>query len=138
MSGALTPPSAIYGSVALTDAEKTEVRRFCGYPSYGANNSQIQSWRFNQQYGFLEFRMVNASASELQVIRQYLTQLWAMEAALPSIGGTLGVDTAGPFKRNASEQSERYRMLDTWRRRFVAFFGVAPGPELGSPGAITI
>ncbi len=50
--------------MAFTDAEKTDIRRFCGYPAYGAGAAGFQSWRFYQAYGMLEYRMNNLSAAE--------------------------------------------------------------------------
>ena len=37
----------------LTDPEKTDVRRFCGYPAYGAGVDGFDGWRFYQVYGLL-------------------------------------------------------------------------------------
>jgi hypothetical protein len=38
MSGTVQAP--------LTDAEKTDARRFCGYPAYGLGAAGFQNWRF--------------------------------------------------------------------------------------------
>jgi len=54
----------------FTDEEKTDIRRFCGYPAYGAGAAGFQSWRFYQAYGTLEFRMNNLSSAELTVARR--------------------------------------------------------------------
>ena len=40
------PRRRILRLMAFTDAEKTDIRRFCGYPAYGAANSGFQNWRF--------------------------------------------------------------------------------------------
>ena len=50
------------------DSEKTDIRRFCGYPAYGATQSGFQSWRFFQAYGLLEFRLNNLSVAEVAVV----------------------------------------------------------------------
>ena len=47
----------------FTDAEKTDIRRFAGYPAYGAVPSSFQSYRFFQAYGTLEYRIANLSAA---------------------------------------------------------------------------
>ena len=59
----------------LTDPEKTDVRRFCGYPAYGAGVDGFDGWRFYQVYGLLEYRMTNLSCEEESVVRRYLAQL---------------------------------------------------------------
>ena len=41
----------------FTDAEKTDIRRHCGYPAYGAGAAGFQAWRFYQAYGLLEYRI---------------------------------------------------------------------------------
>jgi len=38
----------------ITDPDKTDARRFCGYPAYGAGNAGNMGWRFYQAYGALE------------------------------------------------------------------------------------
>ena len=58
--------------MAFTDAEKTDIRRFCGYPAYGSTSSSMQNWRFFQAYGLMEFRMNNLSDAEAGVVRRYL------------------------------------------------------------------
>ena len=74
----------------LTDPEKTDVRRFCGYPAYGAGVDGFDGWRFYQVYGLLEYRMTNLSCEEESVVRRYLAQLRGIELAVPSVGGQSG------------------------------------------------
>lgn len=48
MSGIVTPmPNGNpFATGPFTDAEKADVRRFCGYPTYGSGARGFQSWRF--------------------------------------------------------------------------------------------
>ena len=71
--------------MAFTDAEKTDIRRFCGYPAYGARAAGQQTWRFFQAYGLLEFRMNNLSDAEGVVVRRYLGTLTVLESAVPRL-----------------------------------------------------
>ena len=48
MSGSSAPPTT-----QLSNSERVDVRRFCGYPAYGAGSSGFQSWRFFEAYGTL-------------------------------------------------------------------------------------
>lgn len=123
----------------LTDAEKVDIRRFCGYPAYGAASGPLQSWRFFQVYGLLEFRMNNLSISELVIARRYLTTLTSLEVAVPGVSNHLDTDVAATWTRNRDELTDRLKLLDSWRRRLCGFIGVAPGPSLpGVTGAMVV
>ena len=144
MSGTQTtnPPSAVFVTGALSDSEKADVRRFCGYPAYGAGPSGFQSWRFFQAYGTLEYRMSsmantgtpNMAPAELQIVRQYLTTLYTLESAIPGAGANLDTDEAAVWVHNKDEVRDRTALFDSWRRRLAGFMGVPPGPDLGAAG----
>ena len=121
----------------LSDAERVDIRRFCGYPAYGAAPAGMDSWRFFQAYGLLEFRMTNLSTFESAVARRYLGTLLALELAVPAAAANLDTDQASTWTRNKSEMSDRMRLLDEWRRRLCGFLGVSPGPALSS-GALAL
>jgi hypothetical protein len=120
--------------MAFTDAEKTDIRRFCGYPAYGAANSGFQNWRFTQASGLLEFRMNNMSDAEEAIVRRYLGTLTVLEVAVPRAGDNLDTDQASIWTRNRDELRDRTRLFDDWRRRLCGFFGVPPGPALTDSG----
>jgi hypothetical protein len=122
----------------LTDAEKVDVRRFCGYPAYGAAPSGMQSWRYFQIYGLLEFRLTNLSVSELVIARRYLGNLTTLEMAVPAASDNLDTDQASMWARNKAELVDRIRLLDEWRRRLCGFLGVTPGPALSTGTASLI
>jgi hypothetical protein len=116
----------------LSDAEKVDIRRFCGYPAYGAAPAGMESWRFFQAYGLLEFRLTNLSLPEMGVVRRYLGTLQALELAVPAAAANLDTDQASIWTRNKTEMSDRMRLLDDWRRRLCGFLGVPPGAALPS------
>lgn len=118
----------------LADSEKTDIRRFCGYPAYGNAPSGFETWRFYQVYGLLEFRMTNLSDSELVIVRRYLAALTVLECAVPNAGQNLDTDQAAVWTRNRDEPRDRTRLLDAWSRRLCGFFGIPPGPALASSG----
>ena len=122
----------------LTDAEKTEVRRFCGYPVYGGPAANLQSWRFYQTFGLMEFRMNNLSGAELSVVRRYIATLSGLEMAVPRSGDNLDTDQADVWTRNRQEPRDREQLFDGWRRRLCGFLGIPPGPSLtsGSPSLV--
>jgi hypothetical protein len=118
----------------FTDAEKTDIRRFCGYPAYGAGAAGFNNWRFYQVYGLLEFRMNNLAPQEETVVRRYLAQLSGLEFAIPRASDSLDTDQAAIWTRNRTEARDRAQLFDEWRRRLCGFMGVPPGPSLGEDG----
>jgi hypothetical protein len=114
----------------LTDAEKVDVRRFCGYPAYGAAPTGMQSWRYFQVYGLLEYRLTNLSDAEIIILRRYLGNLTVLELAVPATSESLDTDQASVWTRNKNELTDRLRLLDDWRRRLCGFLGVPMGPAL--------
>jgi hypothetical protein len=122
----------------FTDAQLTDIRRFCGYPAYGGGPSGFQSWRFFQAYGTLEYRLQNLSPAEVQVVLNQLAILYTLEAAVPNAGGNLDTAQAAVWTHNAREVTDRAGLFDDWRRRLCAFLGVPPGPGLASGGTITL
>ncbi len=124
--------------MSLTDAEKTDARRFCGYPAYGAGTAGFQNWRFYQAYGLLEFRLDNLANAELAVLRRYLETLCGLEVAVPRAAENLDTDQAAIWTRNRSEAQDRAALFDDWRRRLCGFLGIPAGPALASGGSLTL
>lgn len=122
--------------MSFTQAEKVDIRRFCGYPLYGATPSSFQSYRFFQAYGTLEYRMANMQAEEEAVVRStYLANLSTLEAAIPAAGANLDTDQAAVWVHNKNEVRDRAALLNKWRRDLCGFMGIPPGPSLGAGGA---
>jgi len=124
MSGSAAPSS-------FTDAQKTDARRYCGYPAYGAGAAGFQGWRFFQAYGLLEFRLNNLSPAEIAVVLNYLATLATLESAITEASTRLDTSEAAVWTRNPYEVRERAGLFDDWRRRLCAFLGLPPGPGLG-------
>jgi hypothetical protein len=124
--------------MAFTDAEKTDIRRFCGYPAYGAAPVGMETWRFFQVYGLLEFRMNNLSDAETAVVRRYLGTLTVLEHAVPRAGENLDTDQAAVWTRNRDELRDRARLFDDWRRRLCGFFGIPPGQAIADSGIFLV
>ncbi len=116
----------------LSDAEKVDIRRLCGYPAYGAAPTGMQSWRFFQVYGLLEFRINNLSDAELTIVRRYIGTLNALEVAIPATSDGLDTAQASVWMRNKDEVGDRIKLFDEWRRRLCGFLGVPTGPGLST------
>jgi hypothetical protein len=122
--------------MALTDAQKVDVRRHCGFPVYGSEAGSNAGYRFFQQYGYLEFRMNNlTSDEEAVVVNTYLANLTTLENAIPGTSANLDTAQAAVWTHNKNEQRDRDRLLDSWRRRLCGFLGVGPGPSLCATGS---
>jgi hypothetical protein len=121
-------------TAGFTDAQKADIRRFCGYPAYGAGVGGFNSWRFNQAYGTLEYRMNNLAPAEVVVTLQYLSTLATLEAMIPAAAENLDTESAAAWTHNAAETADRTRLFDGWRRRLCGFLGLPPGPALGDAG----
>ena len=124
------------GTVAavFTDAQKADIRRFCGYPAYGAGDAGFNSWRFFQAYGTLEYRLNNLAPAEAAVVLQYISTLATIEAAIPGTSDNLDTESAAAWTHNTDEMRDRTNLFDNWRRRLCGFLGLPPGPALGQAG----
>jgi hypothetical protein len=122
----------------LTNDEKIEARRHCGYPAYGGTAAGFASWRFYQSYGLLEYRLNNLADGEVAVLRRYLVTLAALESAIPRSSENLDTNQAAVWTRNQNESKDRELLFDSWRTRMCAFLGVPPGPGLHGKSSVSI
>jgi hypothetical protein len=124
----------------LTDAQLTDTRRYMGYQLAGTtmqitNDQDLVYGQFGMVTMSLHQRLTSLSASEEAVlINVYLTNLTALESAIPTTSDNLDTDQAAVWFHNKREQSDRDRLFDSWRRRMCGFIGFAPGPGLGNGG----
>jgi len=130
--------TASLSSASLTEGEKMDVRRFCGYPAVGSRETGQESWRFFQVEGALEWRMGNLSGAELQQVRLYLSQLYPLETALLEASDNLDTAQAASWYHNGHELRDRVALLTLWRRRLCVFLGVTGGLELQDGRAVVI
>lgn len=121
-------------AAGFSDAQKADIRRFCGYPAYGAGDTGFSSWRFFQSYGTLEYRLNNLAPAEAAVTLQYISTLATLETAIPRTSDNLDTDSAAAWTHNADELRDRLNLFNSWRRRLCGFLGVPPGPDLGQAG----
>ena len=130
--------STLLSTMPLSNAERVDIRRFCGYPAYGSGDAGSQSWRFFQAYGTLEYRLTNFAPEELQVIRQYLGSLYSLEQGVVAAAANLDTDKAAAWTHSRSEVADRVRLFDEWRRRLAGFIGVPLDPGALAAGTIVI
>lgn len=122
--------------MALTDAQKADVRRYAGYPALGdmpTDDSRDYAYGFVSP-GVLQtlFHRLNALRPEEEtvLINTYLTPLGNLESDIPGARQNLDTAQAAVWKHNAAEIDDRIRLFDEWRRRMCAFIGIPAGPWL--------
>lgn len=125
--------------MAFTDAEKTDVRRFCGYGAYGGGQPLPASgYRFSTQYGILEYKLQTLSPAEEAVVRTtYLINLATLETDIIGAAGVranLDTDAAAVWAHNKNEFRDRKVLFNSVRRELCAFLGISVGPGLGNGG----
>lgn len=124
----------------LTDQQKTDVRRYAGYPMVGdtpVDNSRdfAYGWVSPGVWETLFKRLTTMSASEESVlINVYLTKLALLETAITDASDNLDTDVAAIWTHNKNEVSDRMSLFNKWRRQMCAFIGIPPGPWLGNGG----
>ncbi|OGB23349.1 MAG: hypothetical protein A3I66_01405 [Burkholderiales bacterium RIFCSPLOWO2_02_FULL_57_36] len=120
--------------MALTAAQKTDVRRFAGYPMEGTvAGSAVVIYNRTYPNVTLSDRLDQLTSSEeLILINTYLTNLTALETAIVGVSTNLDTDEAAVWKHNKNERQDREGLFNSWRRKMCAFLGFPPGPGLGS------
>ena len=118
--------------MAFTEAERTDIRRFCGYPAYGSGNAGFQGWRFYQVYGLMEYRISHLSGSEEATVRRYLATLTSLEQGITAAASNLDTDQAAVWTHNRNEIPDRTKLFEDWCRRLCGFLGLPTGPALGN------
>ena len=123
--------------MAFSDAEKTDVRRFCGYSAYGNAPTANFGARFTTAYGSLEYKLNNLSAAEEAVVRTtYLANLALLETDLISTRTNLDTAEASVWKHNPREQADREALFASCRMKLCGFLGVPLGPDLQAGGSV--
>jgi hypothetical protein len=117
--------------MSFTNAQKVDIRRFCGYMAYGVGQAGFQGWRFFQAYGLMEFRLNNFAPEEETVITTiYLANLYSLETAIVGTSANLDTAKAAVWEHNQNELRDRDALFANWRRKLCDFIGVPPGEGL--------
>lgn len=114
--------------MAFTEAEKVDIRRFCGYPVRGALPSQMFGYRYFQWYGTLEYYLNNLSTEEEEVVKTiHLPNLRLLEQALVTASDNLDTDRAAVWYHNKNEVRDRYDLFFRECIRLAYFLGLPEG-----------
>ncbi|GAB3249171.1 hypothetical protein [Chitinimonas naiadis] len=125
--------------MAFSDAEKTDIRRFCGYGAFGSQALPASGYRFFTAYGTMEYKLTNLLPAEEAVVRTtYLTNLGQLETDIFAVRGNLDTAQAAVWVHNPHEHADRERLFASVRRKLCGFLGIPPGPELANGGGISL
>ena len=124
--------------MSLTDAQLVDARRYCGYGNFGQTVTPASGYRFMTHYGVLEYRLANLTANETTVVSTMLTNLNGLETAVSGASTNLDTASASVWTHNKNEVADRVGLYNWARRELCTFFGVPPGPGLGTPGAMRV
>ncbi len=120
----------------LTDAQKTDVRRWLGYPLLNAGEPDTiytSAWSRSGVPVSLTAKLASlAAAEEVVLVTTYLDRLATLETDILGASANLDTLVAGPWQANPNEVAQRASLFARWRRDMAAFLGFAPGPGLGS------
>jgi hypothetical protein len=126
----------------LTDQQKVDIRRYCGFSVFGNNTTASPpnwGYRYYQQYLTLEYRMNNLSADEETTLQNsYLTNLYALESAIPTASENLDTDRAAVWYHNKNEVRDRFDLFKLWCQRLMEFLGVQGPTRLMAPFRICV
>ncbi len=132
----------------FTEQEKVDIRRYCGFPVYGNGLSASPpafGYRYFYQYLILEYRIglnadgqPNMAQAEIDTTRLvYLTNLYALEAAIPTASTNLDTDRAAVWYHNKREVRDRFDLYKLWCKRLIEYLGLrSPSTLLSSSGVV--
>ena len=126
----------------LTEEQKCNCRRWCGYPLYGTT----QPLNAYQDTVYMQFGMVTMSlhqrltsltaAEEAVLVDTYLANLATLETDIVGASANLDTAKASVWEWNRHEVADRTALYNKWRREMCAFLGIAPGPGLAQNNSI--
>ena len=121
--------SGLLPAHTFTDSDIVDLRRFCGYGVYGTGVVAFVE-RWTRIYVEMETRLITLTDNEAIIVQQYLTDLRALQAAIPAAGANLDTDQAAVWTHNKNEIADRRNLYRVWRLELCGFLGIPPGPHL--------
>jgi hypothetical protein len=126
----------------LTNQQKVEVRRFCGFPVFGNNVTASPpsfGYRYYQQYLIMEYRMNNLSVDEESTLELvYLAKLRSLEVDITNSSENLDTDRAAVWYHNKNEVRDRFDLFKLWCKRLIEFMGLSSPSEILSSFRVVV
>lgn len=118
----------------LTDAQKDDVRRHCGFPVYGlgvGTTPPTFGYRYNEWYLILEYRMNNLGLNQANLlINTYIGNCNNLEQQILAASSNLDTDRAAVWYHNKNEVSDRFKLYKLWCDRTIEFMGLSSPSKL--------
>lgn len=118
----------------LTEQQKVDVRRHCGFPVFGlgvGTTPPTFGYRYYEWYLILEYRLNNLDPVEANTLMSvYITQCNNLEQAILGSSNNLDTDRAAVWYHNKNEVSDRWKLYKLWCDRTIEFLGVDPPSKL--------
>lgn len=114
--------------MALTDAQKVDVRRHAGYPVFGnavGASPPSFGYRYYQWYLILEYRLNNLSSDEESIlISQYVANCNSSYLAIMDARDNLDTDRAAVWYHNKYEVRDRFDLYKLQCKLLIQFLGI--------------
>jgi hypothetical protein len=122
----------------LTDAQKDDVRRHCGFPVFGlgvGTTPPTFGYRYYEWYLILEYRMNNLGQNQADLlINTYIANCNILEQAILTASGNLDTDRAAVWYHNKKEVQDRFDLYKLWCNRTIEYLGVSSPSKLVGVG----
>ena len=122
----------------LTDSQKDDVRRHCGFPVFGlgvGTTPPTFGYRYNTWYLILEYRMNNLGQNQANLlVDTYINNCNQLEQAILTASSNLDTDRAAVWYHNKNEVSDRFKLYKLWCDRTIEFMGLQTPSKLLSLG----
>lgn len=112
----------------LTDAQKDDIRRHCGYPVFGNGVSASPpafGYRYYSWYLNLEYRLNNLSSNQETLLTTiYIPNCNNALNAIMTASGNLDTDRAAVWYHNKNEVKDRFDLYKLQCKLLIQFLGV--------------
>ena len=122
----------------LSDAQKDDVRRHCGFPVFGlgvGTTPPTFGYRYYEWYLILEYRMNNLSQNQADLLNNtYIANCNILEQQILGASNNLDTDRAAVWWHNKNEVPDRFKLYKLWCDRTIEFMGLSTPSKLLSMG----
>lgn len=127
--------------MSFTEAEKTDIRRLCGFPPIGTlvlSGAPIGVNPLNYRFQVNDFenRLRGLTVTEEASARATLVETLAIEASMFTMNSGLDIDHAAVYKRNPLEMQERLQLLGWYRQKLLTVLGAVAGPGMAATSSL--
>lgn len=116
-------------TLSLTEQDKVDIRRHCGYGFLGEGNHSLMYWRYFRHFNTLEYRLDNLQDEEITLLQDtYLPMLNDLEMQPYSASDNLDTSRAAVWFHNDNEVVDRMELYRNYRVLMCNLMQIPPGP----------